>query len=196
MPRVAVQRIEKGAGWSLEPKKYEAALRRAMESEAKPEVLKMMREVVEGKSYSDKPWKHKVDFKARFAMKGQDAVLWAYPTGPNKDLWTWTSRGTKPHGIDARNAPYLVFPYGGPGQQPKTRPRLGAGKTVIKLGGPGVTQWARVKHVDHPGTAPRQFEERIMDEYAPKFRKLVRTTIERVVQEKNAPYVGGFGVRR
>jgi hypothetical protein len=191
MPRIAVRRVGKGAGWSLEPKRYEKALRDAVNKEAKPAVLKMMKEVVEGKRYSESgdAWKHKVQFKARFQVRGNDAVLYAFPTGKNKKYWTWTSRGTKPHSIDAKNAPFLVFPYGGPGQAPKTRPPRGSGRS---FGGPGVTKWARVKHVDHPGTKARLFEEQIMKEYAPKFRRLVRKTIDALINEKNGPYIGAI----
>jgi hypothetical protein len=191
MPRIAVRRVGKGAGWSLEPKRYEKALRDAVNKEAKPAVLKMMKEVVEGKRYSESgdAWKHKVQFKARFQVRGNDAVLYAFPTGKNKKYWTWTSRGTKPHSIDAKNAPFLVFPYGGPGQAPKTRPPRGSGRS---FGGPGVTKWARVKHVDHPGTKARLFEEQIMKEYAPKFRRLVRKTIDDLINEKNGPYIGAI----
>ena len=188
MPKIGVRRID-GAGWSLEPKRYEKAIRAAVNKEAKPEVLKMMREVVEGKRYSTSgdAWKHKVEFRARFQMRGNDATLYAYPTGKNKKYWVWTSRGTEPHPIDAKNAPFLVFPYGGPGQAPKTRTPRGSGGS---FGGPGVTKWASVKHVDHPGTEARLFEEQIMKEYAPKFRRLIRKTIDDLINEKNGPYIG------
>ena len=88
MPKIGVRRID-GAGWSLEPKRYEKAIRAAVNKEAKPEVLKMMREVVEGKRYSTSgdAWKHKVEFRARFQMRGNDATLYAYPTGKNKKYW-------------------------------------------------------------------------------------------------------------
>jgi len=195
MPRIAVRRIGKGAGWSLEPKRYEKAIRAAVDKKAKPAVLKMMREVVEGKRYSTSgdAWKHKVDFRAKFQIRGGDGVLYAYPTGENKKYWIWTSRGTKPHPIDAKNAPFLIFPYGGPGQAPKTRTPRGSGGS---FGGPGVTKWAKVTHVDHPGTKARLFEEQIMKEYAPKFRHLIRVTLDRLLMEKNQPYVGSFGIRR
>lgn len=165
-----------------------------MEKTVKPEVLKMHREVVEGKRYSEsgKAWEHKIKFQARFQIRGNDAILYVYPTGKNKEIWTYVSRGTPPHGIDAKNAPYLVFPYGGPGQQPKTTLARGKRKRPIPLGGPSGTRWARVKHVDHPGTDAREFEERIGKEYRPKFRKHVNKTIRHLVQEKNQPFAGRF----
>jgi hypothetical protein len=187
-----MRRIQ-GAGWSLEPKRYERELRKAVEKVAKPAVLKMCQEVVAGKRYSStgEAWKHKISFRSRFQIRGGDAVLYVYPHGKNKELWTYTSRGTKPHPIDAKNAPYLIFPYGGPKQQPKTRPFGGGGPI---LPGFGQTKWARVKHVDHPGTKPRMFEEQIEKDYRPEFRKLIRGTIDRLIQEKNRPYVGRFGI--
>ena len=176
MPRVGVSvgaRRIKTAGWQIDPKGTDRRLRQAMNAQAKPAVIKMCKEVVQGKRYSEdgKPWKHKITFRARFQMRGDDAVLYVYPTGKDKMLWTWTSRGTKPHPIDARNAPYLVFPYGGPRARPKTTPRHG-----VTIRSP-TEKWASVKHVDHPGTKAREFEERIMDEYAPKFRKIIRRAL-------------------
>lgn len=176
----------------MEPKRYEKALRDAVNKEAKPAVLKMFKEVVVGKRYSESgdAWKHKVQFKARFQIRGNDAILYVFPAGKNKKYWIWTSRGTKPHPIDAKNAPFLVFPYGSAAPKPKTSPPRGSGRT---FGGPG--GWARVKHVDHPGTKARLFEEQIMKEYTPKFRKLVRKTIDDLINEKNKPFVGSFGIR-
>jgi hypothetical protein len=54
----------------------------------------------------------------------------------------------------------------------------------------------RKKSVDHPGSKARNFEERIAKEYGPEYRKLIRRTIEDLVQEKNQPFVGAFGIRR
>ena len=161
------------SGWRIDPKRYERAIRDAVNKEAKSTVLKMFKEVIEGKRYSTKgeAWKHKVAFRARLQMRGNDAVLYVYPAGKNKDIWNYVSRGTRPHKIRAKNAPYLHFPWGGPGQQPKTH------RGVYEMGGPGVTQWARVKEVDHPGSKPRLFEERIVYDYSTKFQMVVRRAL-------------------
>jgi len=185
VPRVAVKRIT-DAGWQVRPDLYERELRKAINSVAKPDVLKMMQEVVDGKRYSNdgQAWEHnRINFRARFQMRGQDAILYAYPSGPDKDYWTWTSRGTRPHGIDAKNAPYLVFPIGGRGQMPKTPPAPRFGVPIIPS--LGAEHWVSVKHVDHPGTKPREFEERIMKDYDREYRKLIRTTIQDVIRYKN-----------
>ena len=180
MPRagvaIGIRRIDT-AGWRIDPKAVERRLRQAVNGQAKPAVIRMCKEVVQGKRYSrsGKPWKHKVSFRARFQMRGDDAVLYVFPTGPNKDLWTWTSRGTRPHPIEAKNAPYLVFPYGGPGARPKTT--VPAGKGAVKFYGGPVRKWASVKKVDHPGTQPRHFEERILKEYGRDFRKIIRRAL-------------------
>lgn len=194
MPRIAARRIE-GAGWSLEPKRYEKAIRDAIEKEAKPVVFKMMKEVVQGKRYSNNgdAWKHDVQFQARFQMHGSDAVLYAYPTGRNKQIWNWVSRGTRPHKIRPKNAPALAFMYGGPGvPPPKTRTPRGAGGT---FGGAGVAKMVFAQEVDHPGGKPRHFEEQIAEEYAPQFKHLIRVTLDKLLMEKNQPYVGNFGSR-
>ena len=185
MPRVAVKRIT-DAGWRVRPELFERELRRAVNAEAKPEVLKMMKEVIEGKRYSisGEKWEHdRINFRARFQMRGQDAILYAYPSGPDKEYWTWTSRGTRPHGIDAKNAPYLVFPIGGRDQMPKTPPAPRFGAPIIPS--LGTEKWVSVKHVDHPGTKPREFEERIMKDYAKDYRKLINNTIRNVIRLKN-----------
>jgi hypothetical protein len=180
VPRVVIKRLERGrqAAFILDPKRVERSIKRAVNSTAKPAVIKMCQDVVAGKRYSlsGKPWKHKITFRSRFSFKGDDAILYVYPFGKNKEIWTYVSRGTKPHGIDAKNAPYLVFPYGGPEQMPKTAPE---GITPVVPGGP--TKWARVKHVDHPGTKARHFEERIGKDYGPKFRKLIHAAITRTL---------------
>ena len=59
MPRVGVQRID--SGWTPDPKRFERALRDVLSKVAKPAVLKMCKEVVEGKRYSNtgRAWRHK-----------------------------------------------------------------------------------------------------------------------------------------
>jgi hypothetical protein len=61
----------------------------------------------------------------------------------------WTNFGTRPHPIDARNAPFLVFrgPY-----KASTRPNVLTSR-LAKVG----KEYTRVTHVDHPGTTPRNF---------------------------------------
>ena len=195
MPRIAVRRVGKGAGWSLEPKRYEKAIRDAVNKEAKPAVLKMHREVIEGKRYSESgdAWKHKVQFRARFQVRGNDAVLYVFPAGKNKQIWDWVTNGTRPHKIKAKNAPVLSFMWGGPGVPPsKTTTPRGSGGS---FGGGGAAKMVHLKEVDHPGSKHRNFEGRIAKEYAPTFRKLIRKTIDDLINEKNQPFTGSFRER-
>jgi hypothetical protein len=117
-------------------------------------------------------WEHKVDFQARKTVRPEGITLYVYPTGPNKKLWLWTSRGTKPHIIKPKAAGYpLQFRTD---YKPRTRPGYryrGPGKAV----GP----WVSAYEVHHPGTKPREFEKHIRRFYQPKFRKEMENALRR-----------------
>jgi hypothetical protein len=85
-------------------------------------------------------------------LRPEGFVLYVYPTGENKKYWIWTSRGTKPHPITPVNAAVLAFSQT---YTPKTAPR------GPSYGGSGESSGPMVfaMYVDHPGTAPRHFEE-------------------------------------
>ena len=100
-----------------------------------------------------------------FRTRTRTAVVGFAVRTANK-IWNWVDAGTKPHGIDAKNAPFLVF--GWP-SRPKTRP--GSTESGESWTGPNV---ARLTHVDHPGTEPRKFGEQIRDKLEATYSRMMR----------------------
>ena len=118
---------------------------KAIDQEVKPRILGYAEKIVAN-------WEHKPEFKARKLVSRSGIILYVYPTGPNKQYWIWTSRGTRSHKIRPKTAKMLVFPSV---YTPKTTPR------GPSYGGPGTSSGDTVfaAEVDHPGTKPRHFEE-------------------------------------
>ena len=117
-------------------------------------------------------WDHQVTFQARKRVTDEGITLYVYPTGPNKDLWIWTSGGTKPHVIVPKAAGYpLRFRTG-------YKPRTGRG---YRYRGPGksVGPWVFTYEVKHPGTKAREFEKHIKRFYTPKFRRHMENALRR-----------------
>jgi hypothetical protein len=116
-------------------------------------------------------WKHKVAFQARKRITAQGITLYVYPTGPNKDLWTWITKGTRKRDIVPRTKPYLRFRLG-------YKPRTGRG---YKYRGPGkaIGPWVTVKKVKGHKIKPREFEKHIRRFYQPKFRKIMENALRR-----------------
>lgn len=132
---------KKHPNWSGIVKEVE----RTLDNVVKPRLLEYPKKIVAD-------WDHQPEFKARKRVTKDSISVYAYPSGPYKDIWYWVSRGTKPHPIEPVNAPALAFPsiY-----TPHTQPR------GPSYGGPGKSSDATVfaLHVDHPGTKARKFEE-------------------------------------
>lgn len=123
---------------------------KVLQTEVKPLLLSYGERVVEN-------WENKPHFAAELKVTREAATVHIEPKGPNRELWLWVSRGTKPHKIRPKGkarggSDVLAFPslY-----TPKTSPRGpsygGSGKAS------GDTVFAAA--VDHPGTRARHFEE-------------------------------------
>jgi len=168
VPKILVKRIGRGRAprWGPEVVKE---IKRKMDDQVKPDLLKLFREVVAD-------WDTKIQFGAKKVFKGDELVVFVFPKGKNKLIWRYVSFGTKPHKIEAKNAPMLVFPWGGPGSyQPRTRP-------VGKFGEPGTVRNAKIvafRSVQHPGTEARLFEQAIARRYRPKFDRIMAKAIVR-----------------
>lgn len=91
-------------------------------------------------------WKHKPVFLKRRRSRGVEV----YTTD---DIYKWIDRGTRPHIIEAKNAPMLVFrgPY-----RAATKIRV-IGSINAMTG----NNWARKFSVRHPGTKARHFTDEI-----------------------------------
>jgi hypothetical protein len=124
-------------------------LENALENEAKPHFVDAFKAIVAD-------WDHAPDFAARKSITNDSITVSVYATGKNKQIYEYVTKGTRPHTISAKNAPSLVFMWGGPGSyKPKTAPGG-------VFGGPGVVVGGKLtfrKQVHHPGTKARKFEE-------------------------------------
>lgn len=157
MPKVAY-RAKRSRRKFNKSKEIKALLADFMDAEVKPHFVEQFEEIVAD-------WKHKPDFKARKYIRADSIQIAVYPAGEHKLIWKYVSRGTRRHKIRAKNAPFLVFPWGGKGSyRPKTRPSSGiAGPSFRGLGKVVGGKTVRFKEVDHPGNKPRKFEEWIAD---------------------------------
>lgn len=84
-------------------------------------------------------------------VSGYDVLVG--PSGPHADVWRMLDDGTRAHTIAAKNAPALVFVWGGPGSyKAKTRPG------VLAAGPGGATgNLVAFRKVRHPGTVARNW---------------------------------------
>lgn len=156
MPIVALREV-RTRGRSPRWSNIAREIARVLDSKTKPELIKEHERRVEN-------WDNKPGFKARKFVSRQAIKVTVFPTGgKGKQLWEWTSKGTKPHKIVAKNAPVLAFPslY-----IPKTIPAGG-------FGGPGASgdEIIFAKEVNHPGTRPRKFPFFIAKNYKKTFVK-------------------------
>lgn len=126
-----------------------------------------------------KPWQHKPKFVGGVFItpNGDKISLVVEPIGPDAKYWEWTSRGTKPHIITARNAPTLYFRGS---YDAKTK----AGNPPT-YGGSGKSSGAYVRklEVQHPGTTPRLFEEAIGKTLQREWKRTVENAIRRGVRK-------------
>ncbi len=171
MPTVAYRTVRSRQKFS-QAEKVRDMLGDALDSEAKPMLIKRFNRVVAN-------WSGKPTFKARKFVRVDKMWIDVFPAGEHKDKWKWVSRGTRPHKIAARNAPMLAFMWGGPGSyKPKTTPGGG-------YGGPGAVVGGKMhfrKSVNHPGNAPREFEEKIAKEAKPEFSRLMENAWRRIIR--------------
>ena len=143
-------------------------LEKTLDAEVKPRLLEYGERVVAN-------WEHKPQFKARKRITRGGISVYVYPAGENKKYWIWTSRGTRPHPIEPKKASVLAFPSV---YTPKTKPR------GPSYGGPGTSSGPMIyaRHVDHPGTKPRHFEEAWARWTKTWFRREMENAIRRGVR--------------
>lgn len=91
-------------------------------------------------------WRHKPQFKKRKTATGFQIVT-------DDEIYGYVDKGTRPHIIQAKNAPFLVFRYP---YKAATKPRV-IGSTKATVG----NNWARRLMVHHPGNKPRHFTDEI-----------------------------------
>ena len=97
-------------------------------------------------------WKgDKPDFKFLIGLTKEAATVVVGPAGSGKGAqkWVWLDEGTKPHTIEAKNVPNLIF-RDGRGFKPKTS----VGK-FSSVPGSNTGQFRKKKKVNHPGIDAR-----------------------------------------
>lgn len=109
-------------------------------------------------------WEHQPDFAITEPSADRRVV------GTDDEIYKFVTKGTKPHVIVAHGGG-LAFPGGG--FRPKSRPRvIGSNK-----GSKGGAVIVRPK-VNHPGTAPREFEEAIAEKWRAELPKTMQRAID------------------
>jgi len=118
-------------------------------------------------------WKHQPAFTVDKTERG-----WKVDT--IDQVYQWVDRGTRPHVISAKNAPFLLFrwPY-----TAATKPRWLSSRQAATG-----KNWARKRSVNHPGTEARNFTDTIM-------RRIQTRAANKVRQALNdASYGAGTGL--
>lgn len=101
-------------------------------------------------------WKTKVRFRTRFNNEGGNLVV---SIVTRNKIFIYVDQGTRPHIIQAKNAPYLSFRTGG--FIPKTYP----GKLLSGSGQKATGGFVKTQSVNHPGTEPRYFSANIAQKH-------------------------------
>lgn len=109
-------------------------------------------------------WTHQPDFDIQEPSADRRVV------GTNDDIYSYVTEGTKPHVIVAHGKA-LAFPGGG--FRPKSRPRY-IGSNKGSKGGAVIFR----PRVQHPGTAPREFEQAIADKWKTELPKIMQRSID------------------
>ena len=152
MPTVAF-RVTRSRRAFVNAPTVKKVLEKTLDGEVKPHFIDAFDNIVSN-------WKHKPIFKGRKFITADAIRVNIFPSGPNKMIYTYVTKGTRPHVIRAKNVPYLAYMWGGKGSYAA---KTGPGGTWYN--GPGRvfggTRRGPVE-VRHPGNAPRNFERVIL----------------------------------
>lgn len=142
----------------------------AIDRKVKPALVKSHERVVAD-------WESDVGFQARKSVTPDAIKIHIYPTGADKQVWTYVDQGTKPHVIAPKGPGYpLRFRTG---YKPKTLPR--PARTVIGGGGAAGPE-VRAMRVQHPGTEARNFTKQIAKEMGPEIRGEIENAFRRAAR--------------
>lgn len=115
-------------------------------------------------------WDHKPAFYAKRVTRG-------ITINTDSQIYQWVDRGTRPHTIEAKNAPFLVFrwPY-----KAKTKVRV-----IASYQAHYGSNLARKFRVHHPGTAPRHFTDEITRRMQKRAAGIMRRQIKEAVNTES-----------
>jgi len=146
------------------------AIEQAMDKEVKPALIKSHNLIVAD-------WKNKPVFKARKYISAERIAVTVFPTGPAAEIYGYVDRGTKPHIIAAKNAPFLSFRTG---YSPKT---LANPARTVSGGGTSSGPRVYAKVVHHPGSEAREFSKVIAEDILPDFKKIIDNAFRQVSKQ-------------
>lgn len=176
MPRIYIRQVRSRSlypNWDLVVKEVEKVL----DNEVKPLFLNHFQRIVES-------WEHKPQFGAKKSITDKFISIYVFPRGPYKWLWELVSiTGAEAHTIEAKDAPLLVFMWGGPGSYDAKTDTAGHYKGSGTVDGGEIT---KMLVVDHPGFPPRNLEKHITRWGTPKARKSVENAFRRGVRKAKA----------
>ena len=172
MPTVAF-RVTRSRRAFVNAPQVKKVLEKALDGEVKPHFIDEFDKVVAN-------WKHKPTFKGRKFITADALSVTIYPEGAkSKEIYGYVTKGTRPHVIRAKNVPYLVFMWGGPGSY-KSKTAPGG-----KFGGPGIVVGGELtvrRQVNHPGNAARDFEGVIRKKEKPWFSRTMENAWRRAIR--------------
>lgn len=127
---------------------------------------KEQRAVIDDFQKSTASWKTNVRFDPDFIYNGAEM---GFKVTSFSKIYAYVNFGTPPHLIYPRSAKMLVFglPY-----TAKTKPG-----SLNSSGGGGGNQQAFAREVRHPGTAPRRFDQLVVERGRPRFIKRIGSVI-------------------
>lgn len=121
-------------------------------------------------------WEHKVDFESRTQIRSDIIITTIYPIGENSKIWLFVDQGTRPHPIEAKNAPRLIFQTG---YVSKT---LAKPARTVAGGGKATGPVVVAKKVQHPGTEAREFSQTIAEDIKEDFNKTIDNAFKRIAK--------------
>jgi hypothetical protein len=119
-----------------------------------------------------KTWEHKPRFEEAISLKGAGPQ---FLVGTDDEIYKFVDKGTKPHIIRPKKARALHFMGG---YRAKTKPNV-IGSSSGGASGPEVF----TKHVNHPGTKARGFEEAIGKKWDKQFKKRMHTAMKKAAKK-------------
>ena len=173
MPTVAF-RVTRSRRAFVNAPQVKKVLEKALDGEVKPHFIDEFDKVVAN-------WKHKPVFQGRKFITADAIWVNIFPTGANKLIYTYVTKGTRKHDIplSPKSAGWLAFMWGGPGSY---NAKTGPGG---KFGGPGTVSGGSMtfaKQVHHPGNAPRDFEDVILKKEKPWYSRTMENAWRRAIR--------------
>ena len=171
MPTVAFRTVRKRRAFVNAPQ-VKKVLEAALDGEVKPHFIDEFDKVVAN-------WKHKPIFKGRKFVTADKILVNIFPTGTDKLIYTYVTKGTRAHVIRVKNAQMLAFMWGGHGSY---NAKTGPGG---KFGGPGTVSGGTMtfaKQVNHPGNAARDFERVILKQEKQWYSRTMENAWRRAIR--------------